>query len=68
MSSCSRCHSETEQTLELKGQQVHIRFACFRDLGRATERSAPKWRCLLRTGTARPPLSYTQSAREGSNF
>lgn len=47
MSVCGKCHSDTESTLELVGHQLHIRYTCYRDLGPATDRSIPKWRCLL---------------------
>ncbi|KAI1177004.1 hypothetical protein F4777DRAFT_597012 [Nemania sp. FL0916] len=47
MSMCNTCHADGETTLELVGQQLHIRYTCYRDLGSATDRSTPQWRSLL---------------------
>jgi hypothetical protein len=42
MSYCSRFDSDAKANLELLGQQLHIRYTCYRDLGGATEQSVPK--------------------------
>ncbi|KAI1192405.1 hypothetical protein F5X97DRAFT_337585 [Nemania serpens] len=64
MSCCIACHSDAEEFLELKGDQVHIRYTCFRDLGGATERSTPKWKSVL-TGEhiKRRPSRFVLSKR-----
>jgi hypothetical protein len=57
ISACPTCHSDTEFTLDLLGRQIHIRLACYRDLGPATERSFPRWNSLL-TGKGFPNRPY----------
>ncbi|KAK3934919.1 hypothetical protein QBC46DRAFT_398640 [Diplogelasinospora grovesii] len=44
---CATCHSDAESTIELLGNQVHVRFTCYRDLGPATNRYVPRWTALL---------------------
>ncbi|KAI0155770.1 hypothetical protein BJ166DRAFT_341624 [Pestalotiopsis sp. NC0098] len=45
--SCTKCHSDHEQILEVVGRRLHVRNTCYRDLGSGTDRSQPKWISLL---------------------
>ncbi|KAK8024136.1 hypothetical protein PG993_012202 [Apiospora rasikravindrae] len=44
---CTCCHCDFEYNVEVVGRQVNVRFACYKDLGAATDRFEPKWRCHL---------------------
>ncbi|KAI1322497.1 hypothetical protein F5Y16DRAFT_386510 [Xylariaceae sp. FL0255] len=47
MDGCKKCYAESEAIIELRGEELHIRYTCYKDLGNATDRSQPKWRALL---------------------
>ncbi|KAK8133528.1 hypothetical protein PG984_005540 [Apiospora sp. TS-2023a] len=51
--SCKICHCDLERYLEVRGQQVHVRFTVYRNLGQGIDRFDPKWRSLL-TGEGIP--------------
>ncbi|KAK8078600.1 hypothetical protein PG996_004770 [Apiospora saccharicola] len=44
---CTRCHCDLEQSLEVRGREVHVRFTVYRDLGPGLDRFHPKWNSLL---------------------
>ncbi|KAK7946639.1 uncharacterized protein PG986_010960 [Apiospora aurea] len=52
---CTRCQCDFEYNIEVVGRQAHVRFACYRDLGTATDRFEPQWRCHLTPKGLREP-------------
>ncbi|KAK8074125.1 hypothetical protein PG994_005024 [Apiospora phragmitis] len=53
--SCKICHCDLERSLEVRGQQLHVRLTVCKNLGAGINRFDPKWRALLKgSGTARP--------------
>ncbi|KAK8005921.1 hypothetical protein PG991_012218 [Apiospora marii] len=44
---CRHCHCDLEQSLEIRGRDLHVRFTAYRDLGHGVDRFDPKWTSLL---------------------
>ncbi|KAK8093368.1 hypothetical protein PG997_000053 [Apiospora hydei] len=44
---CTICFCDLEQSLEIRGHEVCVRFTVYRDLGDGIDRFDPKWRWLL---------------------
>ncbi|KAK7949418.1 uncharacterized protein PG986_010304 [Apiospora aurea] len=64
---CTTCHCDLEQSLEVRGHELHVRFTVYRNLGTGVDRFDTKWNALL-TGKGalqqRPPkYSYSQERR-----
>ncbi|KAK8005956.1 hypothetical protein PG991_012253 [Apiospora marii] len=58
---CPICYCDLEQSLEVRGNEVHVRFTVYKDLGDGIDRFDPKWRALLTgegSGTTRQHARY----------
>ncbi|KAH7324585.1 hypothetical protein B0I35DRAFT_424503, partial [Stachybotrys elegans] len=44
---CTVCHSDAEYELKLEKEFLSITYACYRDLGPATDPNHPKWVALV---------------------
>ena len=53
---CEFCHCSLESSLEVREQELRVRFTVYRALGAGIDRFEPKWHSLLTgKGTLRPP-------------
>ncbi|KAK8102768.1 hypothetical protein PG984_015914 [Apiospora sp. TS-2023a] len=66
---CTRCHCDFKYYVEKAGRQVNIRFACYKDLGTATDRFEPRWHShLTDKGLTEKRPSPWQTRHDGRSY